>query len=106
MQVVCGQDGRGVRLGGWPVGVAALTVITAANTYVQTSVVPEVRGRVLALYLMLFMGGGPIGAPTVGWIAETFGARWSLAGGGLLALLFTGAAALILDEILRVRKSR
>ncbi len=83
-----------------PVGVAALTVITAANTYVQTSVVPEVRGRVLSLYLMLFMGGGPIGAPTVGWIAETFGARWSLAGGGLLALLFTGAAALVLRSSL------
>ena len=40
------------------------------------------RGRVMALYMMIFMGGTPLGAPLVGWVGETFGARWTLILGG------------------------
>ena len=47
------------------------------------------RGRVMALYMMVFMGGTPIGPPLLGWIAETFGARWTLIGGGGLTILGT-----------------
>lgn len=70
-------------------GITAMTTITAANTTVQLGVPPELRGRVMALYLMVFMGGTPLGSPLVGWVAEAFGPRWSLAGGGLASILGT-----------------
>ena len=65
-------------------GFTALTMITAANAFVQMSAAPQMRGRVMALYMAIFMGGTPIGAPLLGWIAEHFGARWTLIGGGAL----------------------
>ena len=71
------------------IGITAMTTITSANTVMQLSVPSELRGRVMALYLMVFMGGTPIGSPIVGWVGETFGARWSLIGGGLMSILGT-----------------
>ncbi|SDS45234.1 Predicted arabinose efflux permease, MFS family [Nocardioides scoriae] len=68
-------------------GLSALTMITAANTTMQLATAPHLRGRVMALYLMVFMGGTPIGSPFIGWIGETFGARWTLIGGGALVLV-------------------
>jgi len=70
-------------------GFAALTVITAANSFVQMAAAPQMRGRVMALYLTVFMGGTPIGSPMLGWVAEQFGARWTLIGGGALTVLGT-----------------
>ncbi|MEO5708234.1 MAG: MFS transporter [Nocardioidaceae bacterium] len=69
------------------IGIASLTMITAANATFQMSVAPAMRGRVMALYLMVFMGGTPIGSPIVGWVGETFGARWTLIGGGAVTIL-------------------
>ncbi len=63
-------------------GFFSLTMITAANTTMQLATAPALRGRVMALYLMVFMGGTPIGSPFIGWLGETFGARWTLIGGG------------------------
>jgi MFS family permease len=77
-----------------PVGVSALTLMTAANATVQLSVAPEMRGRVLALYMAVFMGGTPLGAPIIGWIGEVFGARWTIAVGGAVALV-TAAGCLV-----------
>jgi len=74
-------------------GLCALTMITAANTTMQLAVSPEFRGRVMALYLMVFMGGTPIGSPIVGWIGETYGARWTLIGGGAITITGTLVAA-------------
>lgn len=68
-------------------GLSALTMITGANTYMQLHTEPGMRGRVMALYLMIFMGGTPAGAPIVGWVGETFGARWTLIGGGAVTVL-------------------
>ncbi len=68
------------------VGLFALTMITTANATIQLTVLPEMRGRVASLYLMIFMGGTPAGAPFIGWLGEQFGARWTLIGGGLLTL--------------------
>jgi MFS family permease len=68
------------------VGLFALTMITTANATIQLTVLPEMRGRVAALYMMIFMGGTPAGAPFIGWLGEEFGARWTLIGGGLLTL--------------------
>jgi MFS family permease len=74
-------------------GFTALTLLTAANAFVQTSTVPQMRGRVMALYMAIFMGGTPAGAPALGWVAEQFGARWTLIGGGLLTVAGTVVAA-------------
>ena len=68
-----------------PLGLAALTFMTAANTMMQMSVAPHLRGRVMALYMTVFVGGTPLGAPIVGWIGEAYGARWTLVGGGCSA---------------------
>ncbi|MCC9206318.1 MFS transporter [Arthrobacter sp. zg-Y769] len=71
-----------------PVGLFALTLMTSANAYVQTTTAQIMRGRVMALYFAIFMGGTPLGAPVVGWVSNSFGPRWSLgvaAASGLLA---------------------
>jgi MFS family permease len=69
------------------IGIFSITMANAANATVQLSVSPSMRGRVMALYLMIFMGGTPLGAPIVGWVGETFGARWTLIGGGAITML-------------------
>jgi MFS family permease len=76
-------------------GLTALTVITAANAFVQMATAPYIRGRVMALYMTIFMGGTPLGAPVLGWVAEAFGGRWTLVGGGALTLLGTLLATLL-----------
>lgn len=68
-------------------GLCLLTMLNAANTTVQLSVAPAMRGRVMALYMMVVMGGTPLGAPVVGWVGATFGARWTLIGGGAMTVL-------------------
>ncbi|MEP7737627.1 MFS transporter [Nocardioides sp. 31GB23] len=70
-------------------GLSALTMITSANAHLQLSTAPEMRGRVMALYMMIFIGGTPLGAPFIGWVGETFGARWTLVVGGVLTVLGT-----------------
>ena len=62
-----------------PVGLSALTALTTANAMVQLRVEPFMRGRVMALYMAIFMGGTPLGAPIIGWIGDAFGARWTIA---------------------------
>jgi MFS family permease len=76
-------------------GITALTMITAANTFVQLGTAPELRGRVMALYMMIFMGGTPIGAPIVGWVGDAFGARWTLLGSGAITIAGTLFAVLL-----------
>ena len=70
-----------------PVGFASLTMLTAANATLQLSTAPSMRGRVLALYMIVFLGATPIGSPLVGWIGEYFGPRWSIGVGSITALL-------------------
>jgi len=67
-------------------GLSLITMLNSANTTVQLSTSATMRGRVMALYMMVVMGGTPIGAPFIGWIGGTFGARWTLIGGGLISL--------------------
>jgi MFS family permease len=73
-------------------GITAMTTIASANTVMQLTVPSELRGRVMALYLMVFMGGTPLGSPLIGWVGQTFGARWSLVGGALAAAAGTALA--------------
>lgn len=76
-----------------PTGLAMLTLTTACNSAVQLGVEPTMRGRVMALYLICFMGGTPLGAPVIGWLAGVAGPRWGLIGGGLVCLVATLALA-------------
>lgn len=80
-----------------PTGMAAMTFIVAANSFVQLGVDAHMRGRVMALYFVCFMGGTPVGAPIIGWFAEHFGARLAtMIGGGVVvvvALILVGYAA-------------
>jgi MFS family permease len=73
-----------------PVGLLSLTVMTNANALVQLTTAPELRGRVMALYMAIFLGGTPIGAPVIGWVGDTFGPRATL----LVGAITTGIAAL------------
>jgi len=60
------------------VGVSAQTFTTTMNGAVQLSTEPAMRGRVMAILLAIALGGTPIGAPIVGWVADTFGPRWAI----------------------------
>ena len=60
------------------IGVSAQTLTTSANSLVQLSTDPLMRGRVIAILFAITMGGTPIGAPIVGWVADRFGPRWGL----------------------------
>lgn len=60
------------------IGVAALTFTNSTNSLLQLSTDPAMRGRVMAIRLAIALGGTPIGAPIVGWVADTFGPRWAL----------------------------
>jgi MFS family permease len=82
-----------------PVGLAVMTFMTAANTTVQLSVSQEMRGRVMGLYMLIFLGGNPIAGPLTGWMAGQFGGRMPFIFGGVMAIL----AAVILGLILRSR---
>jgi len=74
-------------------GLTVLTTVTTANALIQLTSAPSMRGRVAALYMMVFLGSTPLGAPFIGWIAEQQGARFALALSGILA--GTGIAACI-----------
>ncbi|HWW80944.1 MAG TPA: MFS transporter [Steroidobacteraceae bacterium] len=60
------------------IGVSAQTFTTSTNSFVQLSTDPSMRGRVIAILLAIALGGTPLGAPLVGWVADTFGPRWAL----------------------------
>jgi MFS family permease len=80
-------------------GFAVVTMLTTANGYVQTTTDPALRGRVLALYMAILMGGTPIGAPIVGWVAAEYGPRMAIllgAGAALIAFAI-GATWLIVS---------
>jgi MFS family permease len=77
-----------------PTGAAVLAFTTTANALVQLGSAPQVRGRVMALYILVFLGGTPFGAPLVGAVSDVLGPRAGLVlGGGLTALAVLAAAA-------------
>ena len=82
-----------------PLGLCQMTLLNSANAMVQLGVDPVMRGRVMALYMAVLMGGTPFGAPLIGALAEAFGARWALIAGGLIS----ASAALIAAAVLARR---
>ena len=85
------------------VGLAAQTMMTTANGAVQLSTPAPVRGRVMAIYMAIFMGGTPIGAPIVGWVANEFGPRWALGVGAASGIVATIVGLLWLVKYYHLR---
>ena len=77
-----------------PTGIALITINTAANSIVQLATSPEMRGRVMGIYMLVFTGGTPLGAPLVGWMSELGGPRMGVVLSGALVLVGTALAVL------------
>ncbi len=75
-------------------GAAGIAFFSTANARVQLVAAGEVRGRVMALYTMVFLGTTPVGAPLVGWVVQRFGAQVALGGGGAAAAVAVAVALL------------
>jgi MFS family permease len=69
------------------VGAASIMFLARANTTLQLTADPAMRGRVMALWTVAFLGSTPIGGPIIGWIGQHFGARWALSIGGVTCLV-------------------
>jgi MFS family permease len=85
------------------IGLSALTITNSSNSLMQLSTEPVMRGRVMAIRIAIALGGTPIGAPIVGWIADRFGPRWALAVG---AASGTAAAIVMIHYLARHRHLR
>ncbi|MGW3357086.1 MFS transporter [Streptomyces bungoensis] len=88
-----------------PIGIFGLTVNVTANTAVQMATDPAMRGRVMALFMMVFVGGTPVGAPVVGWVTDTYGPRIGFALGGVVAAASAATIGLVLARIGGLRLS-
>jgi MFS family permease len=88
------------------VGFSSITLMTTANSVVQTTTDPVMRGRVMALYMAIFVGGTPLGAPIVGWVANEYGPRWALGVGAAsgLAAAIVGLVWMVVSHDLRLRR--
>ncbi|MFM0741377.1 MFS transporter [Paraburkholderia xenovorans] len=86
------------------IGVSVQTFNTSTNSLVQLSTEPVMRGRVIAIQLAIALGGTPLGAPMVGWVADRFGPRWALGVGAAsgFAAALVGLLYLVKYRQLRV----
>ncbi|MFF4361621.1 MFS transporter [Streptomyces sp. NPDC001604] len=82
-----------------PTGLASVTVTTTANAMTQLHADPALRGRIVSVYLLVLLGGTPVGAPLVGLVSDTLGARFSLILGGAISAL----AAAVLSALINAR---
>ena len=88
-----------------PVGLFALTAMTTANSVVQLSIDPQMRGRVMSLYMAILMGGTPIGSPLIGWLGDHAGPRWTIGIGTLMVGLSLVAVGILFLRNGRLRVS-
>ncbi|MFF5130889.1 MFS transporter [Streptomyces syringium] len=88
-----------------PIGMFGLTINVTANSSVQLATDQAMRGRVMSLFMMVFMGGTPLGAPLVGWVTDVYGARVGFLAGGVVSLLAASAIGFTLARVggLRLR---
>ncbi len=86
-------------------GAAAQTFTTSTNSLVQLSTDPAMRGRVMAIYMGIFLGCTPLGAPLMGWIADVLGPRWALATGAASGLAAALLAAIYFRRSQTVRQA-
>lgn len=80
------------------VGIFSTNFLSQANAYLQVKSIPEMRGRVMSLWTVAFLGTTPIGAPIIGWIGETAGPRWGLYVSGLAAILAAVLAYILIKR--------
>lgn len=78
------------------VGVFAQLFTSVANSAVQLTTSPVMRGRVMAIFMAVAMGGAPIGAPVIGWVCDNYGARFGVGLAGAAALLAAAIGAVYL----------
>jgi MFS family permease len=83
------------------IGFSTITLLNSSNATMQMSSDPELRGRVMALYMTVVMGGTPLGAPVIGLIGEQLGARWTLIIGGAFVLVGVALAVLVFQRLSR-----
>ncbi|WP_330349134.1 MFS transporter [Streptomyces sp. NBC_00582] len=88
-----------------PIGMFGMTINVTANTSIQMGTDPAMRGRVMALYMMVFLGGSPVGAPIAGWITDAYGVRAGLAVGGAIAATAAVTIGLVLARVGNLRLS-
>lgn len=81
-----------------PTGFTLMTLNTAVSAFVQSEVGDAMRGRVMAVYTVVSMGGAPLGGPAIGWVSQHAGVRWGLASGAAAAVLSALAVALLLSR--------
>ncbi len=74
------------------VGFASMVFMATGNSMMQIAAAPGMRGRVMAVYAMVFLGSTPIGGPLMGWLAERSGPRLAFAIGGAAAVVAAAAA--------------
>ena len=86
---------------GIPVGMGGAAFIAGQNAISQQESPPDMRGRILALGAVAFLGSTPIGAPITGWVADHVAAEWSLAYGSVVTL-----AAVAVGYTIRRRQQR
>jgi MFS family permease len=86
-------------------GTVNLAFQAMANSSVQSWVDGGVRGRVMSLYMLAFVGGTPLGGPVVGWITDAYGARVGMAFCGLVPLLAAAAVACVLARHARAEQA-
>ena len=84
------------------IGIATLIFISTTNSLVQLSTNPAMRGRMMALRVGITLGGTPVGAPIIGWVANDFGPRWALGMGAASGL----AAAIVATIAIVAERSR
>jgi MFS family permease len=84
-------------------GLANLVLQASANSYIQLAVDPELRGRVMGLYMLSFIGGTPIGAPVIGLLTSHYGARAGMAVCGAVPVLAVAVLAVAFVPHLRAR---
>jgi MFS family permease len=84
-----------------PVGAASIWFLSTANTTLQINAEPQMRGRVMALWAVAFIGTTPVGGPIIGFIAENAGPRWALSLGAIAAL---SAAALGAGALMKLKR--
>lgn len=85
------------------IGIFSLTFNTTANSSVQLATDPAMRGRVMSLYMMVFVGGTPIGGPIFGWLTDAFGPRLSFLLGGLIAMTAAIVVGILLARAVGLR---
>jgi MFS family permease len=83
------------------IGVASITFTNTSNSLMQLSTLPAMRGRIMALRVGVALGGTPLGAPIVGYVADHFGPRWALGVGAAGGFAAAGVGLYALTHFLR-----